>query len=254
VQRDQARQVLGQLRPVLRLPPGEPRLRAPGVPHVDDAGDAGAVGAAIGHHARQRDAAEIDAVISPLARDEHDPPRLTAGTMISKRDLHSAFDRFRARIGEENAVQALRRQRGNRGGGAKGLGMAAREAGRVVQRHQLFPHRVGDFHTAMPGRASEQARASVEDRLILFAVIVRPFGPAEQLRLRAEVAVRGEGHPVMVEIGAHDPALKILLADDSQPTPNSSAAIGPERANRLDKARTGERMPLTEGRSGHGKT
>ena len=44
----------------------------------------------------ERNAAQVDAVIRPLARDEHRAAALAFRLPIGERDLHRGIDRFRA--------------------------------------------------------------------------------------------------------------------------------------------------------------
>ena len=63
--------------------------------------------AAVVDHAADRHAAEADAVIAALAADQAGARRLPGGAMIGQRDLQRGIDRFRTRIGEEDAVEPI---------------------------------------------------------------------------------------------------------------------------------------------------
>ena len=64
------------------------------VAHVRDAGQRWAEFAPVVHHARERDTAEIDAVVRALPRDEHRPAALSACLVIGERNLHRRVDRL----------------------------------------------------------------------------------------------------------------------------------------------------------------
>src|SRR5205814_5353453 len=79
---------------------------------VIDAGNAGAEVLAVMGEAADRDAAEIYAVVTALAANEPEALRLAARTVIGERDLEGAVDRLGTRVGEEDALEALRRNGG----------------------------------------------------------------------------------------------------------------------------------------------
>ena len=109
----EAREVFGELDAVRAFAPREEVLLEVRVPHVRDAGQPGSEFAAVVDEARQRDAAEVDAVVGALARDEHVAAALTARLVVGERDLHRGVDRLRAGVGEEDPVEVARRQLGD---------------------------------------------------------------------------------------------------------------------------------------------
>ena len=81
---------------------GWPRVKAfsrevVGVAEVIDAGEQRAELFAVGDHAADRDAAEIDAVIAALAADQAGAAALALHALIGERDLQRRLDRLRAR-------------------------------------------------------------------------------------------------------------------------------------------------------------
>ena len=64
---------------------------------------------AVVDHAAHRHAAEADTVVALLAADEAGALAGAAGAVIGEGDLQRRIDRFGARVGEEDAVHARRR-------------------------------------------------------------------------------------------------------------------------------------------------
>ncbi|MCY1444627.1 hypothetical protein D9M71_611080 [compost metagenome] len=83
--------------------------------------------------------------------------------------------------------------------------MAHLEARRVVQLADLSRHRLADLAAAVAGVAAPQPGAAVEDLAAVDAAVVQALGALHQARARLELAVGGEGHPVVVQVaGAGD--------------------------------------------------
>ena len=102
------------------------------MPHVRDARQPGTVLAAIVDETGQRDAAEVDAVVGALARDEDVAAALAARLVVGERDLHRGFHRLGARVREEDPVQVAGRELGDARGELELLRMAAQE-----RRHEV---------------------------------------------------------------------------------------------------------------------
>ena len=97
-------------RAVLRLAAREGvACRVVRVRQVVDAGEQRAEHLAVADDAADRDAAEADAVIAALAADQPRARAFAARAVIGERDLERRVDRFGAGIGEEDVVEALRR-------------------------------------------------------------------------------------------------------------------------------------------------
>ncbi len=140
MERDEALQIVGKLRAMLRHAAREGVARkVVRVADVIDAGKQRAEMLAVGDDAADRDAAEIDAVIAALAADQADAAAVALHAVIGERDLQRRVDRLRAGIGEEHMVEALRRDRGQARGKLEHLRMAHLEGRRVVELKELRP-------------------------------------------------------------------------------------------------------------------
>ena len=109
VEIDEALQIVGELGALLGWPRDEAVLaadacgacgRRPAAPRPE--------ACAVATMPRERDAADVDAVIGPLARDEHVRAALAARLVVGQRDLHRGVDRLRARVAEEDVVEVAR--------------------------------------------------------------------------------------------------------------------------------------------------
>ena len=102
-------------------------------------------GLAVAHHAGERDAADVDAVVGALAADEAQALRLAAGAVIGHRHLQRGVDRLGAGVGEEDVVERLGQERRHPVGELEAAGVAELERRRVVVLEHLRVHRVGDL-------------------------------------------------------------------------------------------------------------
>ena len=151
--------------------------------------------AAVVDHAADRHAAEADAVIAALAADQAGARRLAGGALIGERDLQRGVDRFRTRIGEEDAVEALRRDLGQPLGEVERQRMAHLERRREVEGHQLPLDRCGDLPAAVAGIDAPQARRAVDHLAAVDGRVVHALGGGEQARRGLELPVGRERHP-----------------------------------------------------------
>ena len=226
----EALQVVGEVFAVLRLAAGEPVLRPPGVPHVHDIGHADREDVPVLDHARQRYTAHVDAVIGALARDETLAPVVASGAVIRHADLQRGIHRFGARIGEENVVDRLRRNRGDHSGELEGARMAQIERRGVVVLQQLFVDGVGNLAPAVPGRYAEQAGRSVQHRAAPVVDQANAVALFHQPRFFLELAVRRERHPMFFERIRREIHIQTLQRGNFLPLPatpkTSSAAAG----------------------------
>ena len=172
------------------------------MPHVRDGRQPRPELAAVVDEARQRDAAEADAVIGAFARDEHVAPALAARLVVGERDLHRRVDRLGAGVDEEDAVEVAGRQLGDARRELELLRVRAQERRAEVELPQLGADRVGDLLAAVAGGDAEQPRRRVDDLVAAVVPQVHPFRADDHLRIGLEFAVRRERHPVFVERNA----------------------------------------------------
>ena len=137
MQRHHPLDIVGEFGAVLRLILGK-RVAGEimGVTDVIDTRQMGRKRAAVRHHAADRHAAETDAVIAALAADQARPRSLSDGALVGERDLQRGVDRLGARIGEEDAIEPLRRDLGKPLGEIERQRMAHVERGREVEVRQ----------------------------------------------------------------------------------------------------------------------
>ena len=166
-----------------------------GVTDVVDAGQMGRKRAAVRHHAADRHAAEADAVIAALAADQARPRALSDGALIGQRDLQRGIDRFRAGIGEEDAVEPLRRDLGEPLGEIERQRMAHVERGREVEVRQLPLDGGGDLAAAVAGIDAPEAGRTVDHLAAVDGGVVHALGGSEQPRRLLELPVGRERHP-----------------------------------------------------------
>ena len=166
-----------------------------GVTDVVDARQMGREGAAVRHHAADRHAAEADAVIAALAADQARPRSLSDGALIGQRDLQRGVDRLGAGIGEEDAVEPLRRDLGEPLGEIERQRMAHVERGREVEVRQLPLDGGGDLAAAMAGIDAPEAGRAVDHLAAVDGGVVHALGGSEQPRRFLELPVGRERHP-----------------------------------------------------------
>ncbi len=135
MQRDEAIELVGQMRAPFRLADGEGLLLAiVSRRQMIDAGEQRAELLAVVDDAADRDAAEADAVIAALAADQPHARGVAAHVVIGERDLERGVDRFRTGIAEEHMVEIAGRERRDPARQLERLGMAELEGRRVVER------------------------------------------------------------------------------------------------------------------------
>ena len=159
VQRDDALELVGEMRAPFRLALGEGLLLAVvGRRQMVDAGEQRAEELAVVDDAADRDAAEADAVIAALAPDQARARALAAHVVIGERDLERGVDRLRAGIAEEHVVEIARRQRRDAARELERLGMGELEGRRVVELGRLRLDRGDDRVAVVAGVACTTAR------------------------------------------------------------------------------------------------
>jgi hypothetical protein len=166
-----------------------------GVTDVVDARQMSRKGSAVRHHAADRHAAEADAVIAALAADQARPRPLADGALVGQRDLQRGVDRFRTRIGEEDAIETFGRDLGQPLGEIERERMAHVERGREVEVHQLPLDGRRDLAAAMAGIDAPKAGRSVDHLAAVDRCVVHALGGSEQAGRFLELPVGRERHP-----------------------------------------------------------
>ena len=185
--------------PVRAFPLDEEILLQVRVPHVHDARQARAEFAPVVDDAREGDAAEIHAVVGALARDEHVAPALAARLVVGESDLHRRVDRLRAGIDEKDPVEVAWRELGHARGEFETLRMRAQERRDEVELDELPRHGLGDLPATMTGIDAKHARRGIDELAAAVVPIKHPLRAHDHFRIGLEIAVGGEGHPVLVE-------------------------------------------------------
>ena len=152
VQGDQPFQIVGQLGAVLRLAAAEGiARRIMRVPQMIDAGNERAEHAPVGGDAADGRAAEVRAMVSALAADEARLAAVAPGAMVGERQFQRRVDRLRARVGEEDVVEAGRRDVDQARRTLERLRVPHLEYAGKVERTGLLADRLDDLRPAVPG-------------------------------------------------------------------------------------------------------
>ena len=142
-------------------------------------------------------------MIGPLAADQAVLVRLAARALVGERDLESAFDALRSRVGEEDAVEAIGREAGEAVGEFEGERVAEIEVTGVVEFACSLADGFDDLRLVVPGGDAPEAGGAVEDLPAIRCEIEHAVGADDHARVGLERLVGREGHPECVErIGA----------------------------------------------------
>ena len=202
VQRNEALEFIGEIRPVFGL---AARERIPGgivrVGQVIHARQHRAEKLAVIDHAAHGDAAETDAVITTFTADEASPRAFAAHPVIGERDFQGRIDRFRARVREKNVVDPRRQDFHERVGQFECCRVPHLEWRRVFHLRNLRADGCRDLLAAMPRIDAPEARHAVQDLPAIRGPVVHARGFRQQPRVGLELAIGRERHPEGFEIG-----------------------------------------------------
>jgi hypothetical protein len=175
-------------------------LQVEGVAQVIDAWQHRTIGAPVGDHAADRDAAEADAVIGALAADQPGPLALAARHVIGQRDLERGIHRLRPRVYEEHPVQVARHLGRDPRGELEYLVVAELEGRREVQGRDALLHRRHDLGVAVAEIGTPQAGRAVEDLAAVVRAVMHALGADHDPGVRLELAIGRERQPQRLQI------------------------------------------------------
>ena len=201
MQRDQAVEIVGEMRAPFGLALGEGLLLAiVGVRQMIDAAQRGAEHLAVRHDPAHRNAAEADAVIAALAPDQAHARGLAAHVVVGERDLERGVDRLRARIAEEHVIEIAGRERRDAARELERLRVRELERRRIIEFGGLLLDRLDDRGAVVAGIAAPHAGRAVEHGFAVDRVVMHVLGAHDQARRLLERAVRRERHPERLKI------------------------------------------------------
>ena len=139
-------------------------------------------GTAIVDDAADRNAAEADAVITPLAPDETGARSLAYGPLISERHFQGRFDGLGSGAREEDAIEAGGRDGGKPLREIESDRMAHLERRREIERAQLAFDRLDDLSTPMPRIDAPKPSRAVKDGSAVGGGVVHALGRHQHAR------------------------------------------------------------------------
>ncbi len=203
VQRDQALQIVGEMRaPLGHAARERVVLEVVRMPQVIYAGQHRPEELAVVDHAADGRAAEADAVIALLASDQSLARRFAAQAVIRDCDFQCRVDRLGARVREEHVIDVARCKLDQAGCELEAGRVPHLERRRVFHRRELLADGLGDFLAAVTGVHAPQPGDAVEHLAAVLRPVVHTLGAREQSGVRLELTVGGERHPECFEIGA----------------------------------------------------
>ena len=201
VQRDDALQLVGEMRAPFRLAAGEGLFGAViGVGQMVDARQQRAEELAVLDDAAHRDAAEADAVIAALAADQARLAALALHVPIGQRHLEGRIHGLGARVAEEDVVQVARGELGEARGEGEAARMAELERRRIVELLRLGLDGGRDLVPVMARIAAPQAGGAVDHLAAVRGVVVHALGAGDHPGVLLERAVRRERKPPGLQI------------------------------------------------------
>ncbi len=149
----------------------------------------------------QRSAADIDAVVAPLAGDEARLAGLAPCALPDVGDLHRGLDRLGSRVGEEHPVESGRRVLGQLLGEAKGHRRAELERRREIHFQQLPVDRIRHLAPAVAEIDAPEPGGDIEHLAPVRRVDEAALGAGDQAGVLAETAHIGKRLPPVAQIG-----------------------------------------------------
>ena len=196
VQREDAFEIIGQMRAGLRLAAGKGVLAGQmGVGQMIDPREHRAENLAVVDDAADRDAAEIHPVIAAFAPDQPHALPLAPRAMIGNSDFQCRFNAFRAGVRVKYMRHPRWRNIDDPVRQFEGAGMAHLEGRRIIHLGGLALDGLCDPGPAMARVAAPQPRRPVEDLPPVGGGVMHPLGLHEHPRRLLELAVRGKRHP-----------------------------------------------------------
>jgi hypothetical protein len=133
--------------------------------------------------------------IAALAADQAEAGAFAPYAMIGDRHLKGGIHRFRAGIGEEHMIHALRRNINQPVGQFEHDRMTHLKGRRVVQFRGLGLDRFHDLGSAMAGIDAPQPRSAVQNLASVTGGVVHVLRPDQHAGRLLELPVCREGHP-----------------------------------------------------------
>ena len=155
---------------------------------------------AVGRQAAHAHAAEVDAVVTLFAANEHRAVAFAPGAMVSQRHFQGGVGGLRARIAKQHLVKVPRGHVGNHLRRFEGLVVAGLERRGVVQRVELLFDGFVDRLAVVARAHTPQARDAVDDFFAIVGGEVHALGTHEHSGVLAESAVGREGQPLVVHV------------------------------------------------------
>ena len=194
-----ALKIVRQFRAVFRLAAREQVLAGPGMPQHHNVRHHDRERFAVLDHAGQRDTADVDPVIGPLARDKTDALTISAGAVVRHHHLQGGVDRLGTGIGEEDVIERLRQDLGQLRGKGERRRLARLERRDIVVFLHLCIHRVRNLLAAVAGRHVEQPGTGVDQPVAVLVPKIHAVAFCDQTGSILEFAVRRERHPMLFQ-------------------------------------------------------
>ena len=201
LQRRQPLQVVRKVHAPLGLAPAEGLvLQIVGVADVIHAREQAAVEHAVLDDSADGRAAEVGAVVAPLAPDQPRLRALAPHVVIAERDLQRGIRRFRARVGEEHVVEIAGREVDQPVRELESRRVAELKGRREIHALGLRLDRRHDLLVPVACVAAPEPGGAVQNLATARRVVVHALGARHQARLLLVALVRRERHPEGFEV------------------------------------------------------